>query len=76
MLADDEQHGEANRKLMQEWLAEWVPVSLDAGRKLQPIWSQVAEKVVTFDESLSRSKARMTGLLEDLKLEIPKEIRS
>ena len=76
MLADDEQHGEANRNLMQEWLAEWVPVSLEAAQKLQPIWSQVAEKVVTFDESLSRSKARMTGLLEDLKLETPKEIRS
>jgi propane monooxygenase small subunit len=76
MLADDEEHGEANRALMQEWLEEWIPVSLDAAQKLQPIWSQVAEKVVTFDESLSRSTNRMTGLLEDIKLEIPKEIRS
>ncbi|HWK16788.1 MAG TPA: aromatic/alkene monooxygenase hydroxylase subunit beta [Solirubrobacteraceae bacterium] len=76
MLADDEAHGDANRALMQEWLAEWIPVSLDAAQKLQPIWSQVAEKVVTFDESLSRSTNRMTGLLEDIKLEIPKEIRS
>ena len=76
MLAGDEQHGDANRNLMQEWLTEWTPVSLDAAQKLQPIWSQVAEKVVTFDESLSRSKARMTGLLEDLKLDTPKEIRS
>ena len=76
MLADDEEHGDANRALMQEWLEEWIPVSLDAAQKLQPIWSQVAEKVVTFDESLSRCTNRMTGLLEDIKLEIPKEIRS
>ncbi len=76
MLVDDEAHADANRAVMQEWLAEWVPVSLDAAQKLQPIWSQVAEKVVTFDESLSRCTNRMTGLLEDIKLEIPKEIRS
>jgi propane monooxygenase small subunit len=76
MLSDDKEHGAANRAVMQEWLEEWTPVSLEAGLKLQPIWSQVAEKVVTFDESLSRSKARMAGLVEDLKLETPKEIRS
>ena len=76
MLADDEAHGDANRALMQRWLEEWIPVSLDAAQKLQPIWSQVAEKVVTFDESLSRCTNRITGLLEDIKLEIPKEVRS
>ncbi|HWF51636.1 MAG TPA: aromatic/alkene monooxygenase hydroxylase subunit beta [Solirubrobacteraceae bacterium] len=76
MLADDEEHGGANRAVMQEWLDEWTPVSLEAGLKLQPIWSQVAEKVVRFDDSLARSKARMVDLLGDISLEIPKEIRS
>jgi propane monooxygenase small subunit len=76
MLADDPEHGAANRRLMQQWLEEWTPVSLDAGRRLQPIWSQVAEKVVRFDDSLERSKSRMADLLEDLTLDIPKEIRS
>ncbi|MCU1398329.1 MAG: putative phenol and propane monooxygenase small subunit [Acidimicrobiales bacterium] len=76
MLADDPEHGAANRRLMQQWLDEWIPVSLDAGRRLQPIWSQPSEKVVRFDDSLARSKARMADLLEDLTLEIPKEIRS
>jgi propane monooxygenase small subunit len=76
MLADDPEHGAANRALMQEWLAEWIPVSLDAAHQLQPIWSQVSEKLVRFEDSLERSKARMVDLLEDLTLEIPKEIRS
>jgi propane monooxygenase small subunit len=76
MLADDPEHGAANRELMQGWLAEWLPVSLDAARRLQPIWSQVSEKVVRFDDSLTRSKERMADLLEDLTLDIPKEIRS
>jgi propane monooxygenase small subunit len=76
MLADDAEHGAANKALMQEWLDEWIPVSLEAARQLQPIWSQVAEKHVRFDDSLTRSKARMADLLEDLTLDIPKEIRA
>jgi propane monooxygenase small subunit len=61
---------------MDQWLEEWVPVSLEAAHQLQPIWSQVSEKLVRFEDSLGRSKTRMTDLLEDLTLEIPKEIRS
>jgi propane monooxygenase small subunit len=76
MLADDAEHGAANKALMQEWLDEWIPVSLEAAQQLQPIWSQVAEKHVRFDDSLTRSKARMADLLEDLTLDIPKEIRA
>ena len=53
-----------------------MPVSLDAARQLQPIWSQVSEKPVRFEDSLVRSKSRMADLLEDLTLDIPKEIRA
>src|SRR6185436_4793433 len=38
MLADDPQHGAANKALMQSWLDEWIPVSLAAAQQLQPIW--------------------------------------
>ena len=76
MLADDEEHGAHNKELMQGWLDEWVPVSLEAGRKLQPIWSQPSEKVVRFEDSLERSKHRIGDLLEDLTLEIPKEVQA
>ncbi|MEA2144301.1 MAG: propane 2-monooxygenase small subunit, partial [Solirubrobacteraceae bacterium] len=76
MLADDEEHGSANREVMQGWLAAWVPVSLDAAQQLRPIWSQISEKVVRFEDSLEASKRRMSDLLEDITLEIPKEIRS
>jgi propane monooxygenase small subunit len=76
MLADDEEHGAANKALMQQWLDEWIPVSLEAAHQLQPIWSQVSEKHVRFEDSLSRSQSRMADLLEDLTLDIPKEIRA
>ena len=51
MLADDPQHGDANKALMQSWLQEWIPVSLEAAKQLQPIWSQVSERVVRFEDS-------------------------
>lgn len=76
MLADDEQYGAENREIMQSWLAQWVPVSLAAAQQLQPIWSQISEKVVRFEDSLLASKRRMADLLDDINLEAPKEVRS
>jgi propane monooxygenase small subunit len=61
---------------MQQWLDEWIPISLEAAHQLQPIWSQISEKVVRFEDSLERSRSRMADLLEDLTLDIPKEIRA
>jgi propane monooxygenase small subunit len=74
MLLNDPKHGDENRALLQQWMTTWVPRSLAAGRQLQPIWSQVPEKVVSFEESLDRSKLRFTGLLDDLGLKTPKEL--
>src|SRR6476469_2934882 len=73
MLADDEQHGAENKATMQEWLAAWTPISVDAARRLQPIWSLPAEKGMRFEESFQRSQQRFDGLLSDIGLETPKE---
>ena len=70
--ASDKEFAAHNKEVMQGWLDEWVPVSLEAGLKLQPIWSQPSEKVVRFEDSLQRSKQRFGDLLEDLTLETPK----
>jgi propane 2-monooxygenase small subunit len=76
MLVDDEAHGAENRTVLDAWLAKWVPISLEAAHQLQPIWSQVSEKVVRFEDGLARSRSRMADLLEDLTLDLPKEIRA
>jgi propane monooxygenase small subunit len=73
MLARDEEHGEANRAVMAGWLAEWTPVSVAAARRLQPVWSQPAEKAVRFEDSLERWTRRFEDLLSDIGLETPKE---
>ena len=69
LLSNDEQHGEENRATMQGWLREWVPKCLEAGRAMQPIWSQPGEKVIRFDESLEHSRGRMQDILDDLNLD-------
>jgi propane monooxygenase small subunit len=69
MLADDEKHGEENRRTMQGWLNEWAPKSLEAARTLQPIWSQPGEKVIRFEESMEHARTRFDERLTELNLD-------
>jgi len=74
MLAQDEEHGEANREVMQRWLDAWTPRSIGAARQLQPIWSQVSEKAVRFEESLEHATGHFEELVSALDLSTPKEV--
>jgi propane 2-monooxygenase small subunit len=74
MLAEDETHGEENRSIMQGWLRSWSEDAVSAARQLQPIWSQVSEKVVRFEDSLERSRGRLQTLVAEVGLEAPKEV--
>ncbi|MGW0949700.1 aromatic/alkene monooxygenase hydroxylase subunit beta [Streptomyces sp. NPDC002623] len=71
LLLGDQAHGAGNRTTVQEWLERWVPVSLGAARRLQPLWSQPGEKPVRFEDSLDRAKERFGRLVEDLGLHAP-----
>ncbi len=78
MLKDflgDETHGEANRQVMQEWLAEWVPYSVQAAKGLEPIWSEPEVQPVSFEDSFGRVRSRFEGILSDLQLELPQEVK-
>lgn len=74
LLAEDDTHATANRDTLNQWVAQWLPMSLDAARKLQPLWSQPSEKPVRFEDSLEKAKARTAALLTELHLDIPKEL--
>ena len=74
MLSDDEAHGAENRAVMQDWLSTYVPRAVEAGRQLQPIWSQLSDKIIRFEDSFERSRARMETLLGEIGLETPKEV--
>jgi propane monooxygenase small subunit len=72
MLSRDEEHGEPNRSVMEGWLEKWVPVSMQAARTLQPIWSQPHEKVITFADSWDAAVDGLRTTLSELKLGEPK----
>jgi propane monooxygenase small subunit len=74
MLASDEQHGEANRTTMQRWLDEWAPRSIAAARQLQPIWSQVSERSIRFEDSLEHATGHFDELVSALELSTPEEV--
>jgi len=74
-LADDPEHGKHNRETMAGWLAEWVPRSVQAARRLQPVWSQANAKVVRFEDALDRVRVRTREIAETLEVETPKELQ-
>ena len=75
MLADDAEHGEAN-KADHAGLARRRTRRRPStpARNLQPIWSQLSEKVVRFEDSFDRSRSRFEELARFLGLETPKEV--
>jgi propane monooxygenase small subunit len=74
LLLNDPEHSAENRAVVERWLATWVPASVAAARQLQPLWSQVSEKAVGFEESFGRARLRFGDLLDELGLDSPKEI--
>jgi propane monooxygenase small subunit len=75
LLADDEQHGEANKRMMEEWLTHWAQFSIAGARQLQPVWSQAKIKVVRFEDAYERAKNRFTSILSRIGLELPQEVK-
>jgi len=74
LLAEDEEHGEENREVMQEWLDHWVPYSVAAAQGLEPIWSEPEVQVVSFEESFEKARSRFEGILSDLGLQLTEEL--
>jgi propane 2-monooxygenase small subunit len=40
-LLDDETHGEANREVLTEWLADWLPLAGEAAQALEPVFDEL-----------------------------------
>jgi propane monooxygenase small subunit len=74
MLTRDPVHADENKAQLQQWLSDWVPLSLRAAQELQPIWSQPTERVVPFADSFAAAKNDLRRVLSDLNLDEPKEL--
>ena len=74
LLTSDATNAAHNKSTLEGWLARWVPVSVRAARELQPIWSQPAEKVISFEDSWTAATTGFRTLLDELGLAAPKEL--
>ena len=71
---EDPETGEANKELMEGWLAEWLPYSVAAAKGLEPIWSEPEKQAESFDDSYERVKNRFEGILSELGLRVPEGV--
>jgi propane monooxygenase small subunit len=74
-LVTDREFADHNKQLMQGWLAKWVPQCIEAARTLQPVWSSIDHKPPRFEDSLDQAKSRFSGILSDLGLSTPEELK-
>jgi propane 2-monooxygenase small subunit len=74
LLSNDREFAEHNNRILTAWLANWVGLAIPAARLLQPLWSQPDSKPGRFEDALDRVKSRFAVIVEDLGLELPKEL--
>jgi len=71
---EDPEHGEENRRTMEEWLERWVPYSTAAAKGLEPIWTEPEVRPASFEDSYARATKRFEGILSDLGLRVPEGV--
>jgi propane monooxygenase small subunit len=75
LLADDREFAGSNKAIMQRWLSDWVPRAIRAARTLQPLWSVPDARPPRFEDGLDAVKSRFAGIVTDLHLDVPEELR-
>jgi propane monooxygenase small subunit len=74
LLTNDREYAEANKRILNAWLADWTGLSIAAARAMQPLWSQPDAKPLRFEDALDSVKSRFAGIVTDLGLDLPKEL--
>jgi propane monooxygenase small subunit len=74
ILGSDPEHGDNNKKVMQGWLEEYIPLCVEAANQMQPIWSQPQVKRIQFSEAFARAKNRLTTTLSQINIELPQGV--
>jgi propane 2-monooxygenase small subunit len=71
MLADDAEHGEVNRKVMEGWLEKHGALCVKAANQLQPLWSQPRVKVAQFTDAFAAASNRIKAICEEIGIKLP-----
>src|ERR1700738_2606470 len=76
ILANDPKHGEANRKLLGEWLEKHGAIAASAAKHLQPIWSIPHVKTAQFNDCLSSAIERTELIAREIGIHFPSPIQA
>src|SRR5690606_19839761 len=68
LLANDDLHGEQNKKLFQGWVTKHAALADKAALGLQPIWSMPHSKPIAFTDVRAQSQERLARILGELGL--------
>jgi propane monooxygenase small subunit len=71
LLADDPEHGEANRTVMEGWLEKHGALCVKAANQLQPLWSQPRVKVAQFTDAFAAASNRVKAICEEIGIKAP-----
>ena len=70
MLTQDQEHGDANRKILLGWAEKHGKLAVDAANHLQPIWSQPRVKVAQFGDALELSHNRLRAIAAQIGFDV------
>jgi propane monooxygenase small subunit len=63
----DSEHGEANRAVLDGWLADWMPLAEDAAVGLEPVFDQLPAGI-SFDDARANVQIDVDELLAECEL--------
>lgn len=73
-LTGDPTHGAANKKVMQGWLAKYVPLCAEAARDLRGVWSLQDNGDLHYDAIAEETRARFKDILVAVQLNLPADV--
>lgn len=72
MLANDAEHGQANKEIMSGWLSKHLPLCVDAAKGLQPLWAETGTlSGDDFDVAYKQATDRVYNMLVELEISMP-----
>jgi propane monooxygenase small subunit len=75
ILLHDPEEAEHNQKIVQGWIAKYLPLCAEAANLLQPIWSQPRVKVGSFADAYAAAKIRVEAALGQTGAKLPKGVQ-
>ena len=70
-LTSDATHGEANREIINGWVAKWNEYALDACDAFAPVFDQAPAKPSTYKSAMARVEGKQAEHLKSLGLTVP-----